>query len=48
MLRPHGSAIVAGGWLPSGAGTKTKSLFFSFYQASELTDSLVFYSVAAS
>lgn len=48
-LRPHGSAIVAGGWLPSGSGTETKRLFSSFfYQASELTDSLVFYSVAAS
>lgn len=27
MLRPHGSAIVAGGRLPSGTGTKTKRLF---------------------
>lgn len=28
VLRPHGTAIVAGCRLPSGAGTKTKKLFF--------------------
>lgn len=49
VLRPHGRAIVAGRRLPSGAGTKTKKLFSpSLYRATELTDSLVSYSVAAS
>lgn len=49
MRRPHGSAIVSIGRLASGAGTETKRLFspLSFYQASELTDSLVFDSIAA-
>lgn len=41
VLRPHGRAIVAGRRLPSGAGTKTKKLFFPLLIPSNWVDRFI-------
>lgn len=43
-----GGRVAAGGLPPSAAGAETKRLFFSPPPFQRLTDSLVFYSAAAS